>query len=165
MQVEEQKTATAVPPADSDDSKPKSNRGGKRPGAGRKPNIASRLLKGLSRDTLGLAVQEIDVKGVITGMLKSNRERTRLETLVFVWDRLYGRPAQNVNVAGGVVHAHTVWRPLETLTDEELRLLDSVTKKLSAPASDASPDGQQNQIESKPAIEAVEVGVREPRQA
>jgi hypothetical protein len=37
--------------------------------------------------------------------------------------------------------------------DEELCLLDSVTKQLSAPA--ASPDGQQNQIELKPAIEAV----------
>jgi hypothetical protein len=40
--------------------------------------------------------------------------------------------------------------------DEELCLFDSVTKNLSAPAaSDASPDGPQNQIESKPAIEAV----------
>jgi hypothetical protein len=41
-------------------------------------------------------------------------------------------------------------------TNEDLRLLDSVTKKLSAPAApDAPPDGQQNQIESKPAIKAV----------
>jgi hypothetical protein len=53
-----------------------------------------------------------------------------------------------------MLHAHTVWRRLETLSDEELRLLDSVTKKLSAPAaSEASPDGPYNQIESKPAIE------------
>jgi hypothetical protein len=91
-------------------------------------------------------------------LLKSKRERTRLETLVFLRDTLHGRPAQNVQLSGSMLHAHTVWRPLATLTDEELRLLDSVTKQLSAaPASDASPDGQQNQIESKPAIEAVRV--------
>jgi hypothetical protein len=55
-----------------------------------------------------------------------------------------------------MVHAHTVWRPLADLTDDEMAFLDKVTKKLSAPAaSEASPDGPQNQIESKPAIEAV----------
>src|SRR5262249_46185345 len=40
------------------------------------------------------------------------------------------------------------------LTDEEVRLLDTITKKLTAPVSNASPDALQNQIESKPAIEA-----------
>ena len=93
--------------------------------------------------------------GVILSLLKSKRERTKLETLVFVWDRLYGRPAQNMNVSGSMVHAHTVWRPLATLSDEEMQLLDSITKKLTAPAvSDASQNAHQNQIESKPAIEA-----------
>ncbi len=153
MQDEEQKQAPtapeSAPQADSGESKPKS--GGKRPGAGRKPNLAKRLLKAFTRDVIALAVQEIDVGAVIVGLLKSKRERTRLETLVFVRDTLHGRPAQNVQVSGSMLHAHTVWRPLETLTDEELRLLDSVTKKLSAPAvSDALPDGPQNQIESKP---------------
>jgi len=160
MQIEEQQQAPAAlesaPLADSVESKPK--RGGKRPGAGRKPNLAKRLLRGFTRDVIALAVQEIDVGAVITGLLKSKRERTRLETLVFVRDTLHGRPAQNVNLQGSMLHAHTVFRPLSSLTDEELRLLDSVTKKLSAPAvSDASPDGPQNQIESKPAIEAVEM--------
>jgi hypothetical protein len=156
MQAEEQKQAATsheIPlQADSDESK--SKRGGKRPGAGRKPNLAKRLLKGFTRDVIALAVQEVDVGAVIVGLLKSKRERTRLETLVFVRDTLHGRPAQNVQLSGSMLHAHTVFRPLATLTDEELRLLDSVTKKLSAPAaSDGSPDGPYNQIESKPAIE------------
>jgi hypothetical protein len=151
MQAEEQKQSTGAENTDSDESKPK--RGGKRRGAGRKPNLAKRLLKGFTRDVIALAVQEVDVGAVIVSLLKSKRERTRLETLVFVRDTLHGRPAQNVQLSGSMLHAHTVWRPLETLSDEELRLLDSVTKKLSAP-----PDGQQNQIESKPAIEAEAMG-------
>lgn len=139
MHAEEQKQAPSAPEiapqADSVESKPKaSNRGGKRPGAGRKPNLAKRLLKCFTRDTIALAVQEI------------------------------GRPAQNVNLQGSMLHAHTIWRPLETLTDEELRLLESIYKKTSAPAvSNASPDAHQNQIESKPAIEA-ETATRLQRQ-
>jgi hypothetical protein len=169
MQPEQQAhqavTAPEIPSKpDSDESKAKSNRGGKRPGAGRKPNFAKRLLRGFTRDVIALAVQEIDVGAVIVGLLKSKRERTRLETLIFVRDTLHGRPAQNVQLSGSMLHAHTVWRPLETLTNEELRLLDSVTKKLSAPAaSETSPDGPQNQIESKPAIEAVRMDSEEGR--
>ena len=84
--------APQIPPqADSDESK--SKRGGRRPRAGRKPNLAKRLLKGFTRDVIALAVQEVDVGAVIVGLLKSKRERTRLETLVFVRDTLHGRPA------------------------------------------------------------------------
>jgi hypothetical protein len=135
----------------SDESKP--GRGGKRPGAGRKPNLANRLLKGFTRDAIALAVEDLDVKTVIIGLLKSKSDRTRLETLAFLRDTLHGRPAQSVSFSGGLIHAHTNWRPLENLTDEEFLLLDSITKKLnpSADLSDASQDGSQNQIESKPA--------------
>ena len=40
------------------------------------------------------------------------------------------------------------------LTDEEVDLLDKLTKKLTTPVSNALPDAPQNQMESKPAIEA-----------
>lgn len=134
----------------------KSNRGGKRAGAGRKPNLAKLLLKGFSKNTLAEAVANVDVGAVVTSLLKSKKERTKLETLVFLRDTLWGRPAQNVSHSGGILHAHTVWRPLASLSDEEVQALDAITKKLVAPAN-ASPDAQQNQIESKPCIEAMEV--------
>jgi hypothetical protein len=155
-QVQQAVTKPEISPqAYSGESKPK-QRGGKRPGAGRKPNLAKQLLKGLTRDAIALAVQDIDIGAVITSLLKSKRERTKLETLVFLRDTLHGRPAENVQLSSSMVHAHTVWRPLADLTDDEMAFLDKVTKKLSAPAaSEASPDGPQNQIESKPAIEAV----------
>ena len=135
----------------------KSKRGGKRPGAGRKPNLAKRLLKGLSREAIHEAMATMDIGGVIIGLMKSKRERTRLETLVFVWDRMYGRPAQNVQLTGSMLHAHTIWRPLETLTDDEVALLDKLTRKLSQPVLDASPNASQNQTESNTAGEVVDV--------
>lgn len=80
-----------------------------------------------------------------------------------MWNWLYGRPAQNMNVSGSMVYAHAVWRPLAFLSDEEVALLDELAKKLTAPATpvlDASPNAPLNQIESNTAIEveAVESG-------
>ncbi len=156
MQAETQpETITApqnVPLVESTESK--SKRGGKRAGAGRKPNLAKLLLRGFSREAIIQAASTVDCGAVLVSLLKSKREKTKLEALIFLRDTIIGRPAQNVQLTGSMLHAHTIWRPLETLTDEELRLLDSVTKKLTAPVSNAAPDAPQNQTESKPAIEA-----------
>jgi hypothetical protein len=133
-----------------------SQRGGKRPGAGRKPNLAKMLLKGFSREAITEGAARVDVGAIIARLLRSKREKTVLETLAFVRDTTMGRPAQNVSLSGGVLHAHTVWRPLSALNDEEIALLDKLTKKLSAPASDTSPDAPQNQTGIKHAIEMKE---------
>jgi hypothetical protein len=55
-----------------------------------------------------------------------------------------------VDVSGGLMHAHTVYRDprLANLSAEELASLDSLTRKLVATAQ-----GRHNQIESKPEIE------------
>jgi hypothetical protein len=151
-------TEEANPAPQADSSESKSKRGGKRPGAGRKPNLAKRLLKGFSRDAILEAAGNMDVGAVITGLLKSKREKTRLETLVFVRDSVLGRPAQSLNVSGGLMHAHTAWRPLSTLSDTEIEQLDAISKKLLvAPGQNASQNGPHNQIESNTAIEAVEL--------
>ena len=152
MQIEPENS----PQAESSESK--SKRGGKRPGAGRKPNLAKRLLKGFSRDALLEAADNIDVGAVITSLLRSKREKTRLETPLFVRDSVLGRPAQSLNVSGGLMHAHTAWRPLSTLSDAEIEQLDAISKKLLvAPGQNASQNGPHNQIESNTAIEATEV--------
>jgi hypothetical protein len=41
--------------------KPKRGRGGRRAGAGRKPDVVKRLLKGVRANTIELAVQDFDV--------------------------------------------------------------------------------------------------------
>jgi hypothetical protein len=154
LQVAEERAVTGMHVEEhSDESKP-SKRGGKRSGAGRKPNLAKMLLKGFSRSTIADAVADLDLGAVVTGLLKSKREKTRLETLIFVRDTIIGRPAQDVRLSGGLVHAHTAWRPLASLSDEEVLQLDAITRKLVAPASNVSPassDAPHNQIESKPA--------------
>ena len=158
MQTEQQTpevvTAPELAPVGESAESNESKRSGRRPGAGRKPNLAKRLLKGFSRDAIAEAMADVDVGMVITSLLKSKRERKKLETLIFVRDTLIGRPAQNVRLSGGVLHAHTAWRPLADLTDEEVAMLDKLTKKLATPVSNALPNAPQNQIESKPAIEA-----------
>jgi len=44
-----------------------------------------------------------------------------------------GRPAQKVSISGGLFHAHAAWRPLAALSDDEMQLLDVLTKKLLRP--------------------------------
>jgi hypothetical protein len=46
-----------------------------------------------------------------------------------------GKPPQNVNVSGGLLHAHA-WRPLATLTDEQVEQLAAIRKTLSGPEGD-----------------------------
>lgn len=89
------------------------------------------------------------------GLLTHKNPNIRLQTLQYLTDRRDGRPKQAVEVAGGIVHAHTVYRDplLAALSPDELKALDALSRKLALPA----PDTLQNQIESKPAIELIDV--------
>src|SRR5215472_5707237 len=78
---------------DSNESKPK--RGGKRPGAGRKPNYAKRLLSGVKPLTAAEALEGIDVKAVVHDLLKNGSRPVKLQTLTVLWDRIYGKPKQD----------------------------------------------------------------------
>jgi hypothetical protein len=87
-----------------------------------------------------------------TGLLNSKSEEVRFRALSYLTDRRDGKPKQQVDVSGGLMHAHTVYRDprLANLSAEELASLDSLTRKLVTTAQ----DGQHNQIESNTAIEA-----------
>jgi hypothetical protein len=137
----------------------KRSRGGKRPGAGRKPNLTKRLLKGVTRDTLIHALDDIEVGAIVADLLRSKREIVRIQTLNFVFDRIFGKPKQDVSVSGGLVHTHTRDPFLASLPKEALEALarsyDEVVAKYAKPVVDVAQDGPQNQIESKPAAAAV----------
>jgi hypothetical protein len=141
---------------DSNGEKPK--RGGKRPGAGRKPNLAKVLLKGVSRTTILAAVENVDVGAVILGLLKSKREQTRIEALHFIFDRVMGKPKQDLSVSGGLVHTHVRDPLLAALPKEALKALarsyDDILAKHAIPVLEVAQNTPHNQIESKPAIEA-----------
>lgn len=141
---------TDNPPA-SDSKESTSRRGGKRLGAGRKPN-PTRLLKGVSKETLAAAVANIDVAEVVVGLLRSKKDLIRLQTLNFVYDRMLGKPKQDVSVSGGFVHAHTRDPFLASLPQEGLEALArSYDEVLAKYIPNASQNGPQIQKESKPA--------------
>ena len=89
------------------------------------------------------------MQGVILGLLRSKKEIIRLQTLNFIFDRIQGKPKQDVSVSGGLVHAHVRDPRLAALPKEALEALaraydDILVKHL----PDASPDTQHNQMES-----------------
>jgi hypothetical protein len=149
--------------AESNDEKPK--RGGKRPGAGRKPNPANILLKGTSRATLLQALENVDpqlVAAKITKLLNSKREPIWLQTLNFIYDRMLGKPKQDVSVSGAFLHAEVrdpvlLGWPKEALSKLAVRYDEAYREVVREFSLDAAQNALQNQIESKPATEAEQV--------
>ena len=131
----------------------KAGRGGKRPGAGRKPNYLKRL--GIKAITAAEILAHHNEPELWAGLLRHKSPDIRLRTIQYLTDRRDGKPKQAVSVSGGILHAHTVYRDplLAGLSDEELQALNAISQKLALP----SPDASQNQIESDTAIEAVVV--------
>ena len=64
-----------------------------------------------------------------------------------------------MEVSGGLLHEHAVYRDplLAALSQQELKKLAELTRKLALPAHDASVD----QIESTPAIESADMRPRD----
>lgn len=90
------------------DSTPIKKHGGKRPGAGRKANPVKIMLKGTSRTTLLQALENVDPELVarkIEKLLQSKREVVQLQVLNFIYDRMLGKPKQDVSVSGAFIHA------------------------------------------------------------
>jgi hypothetical protein len=147
-------------PGESNESK--SVRGGRRPGAGRKPNLAKRLLSGVKPVTAAEALAGIDVQAIVHDLLKNGSRPVKLQTLTVLWDRIFGKPKQDVSVSGGLVHAHTRDPFLASLPKEALEALsrsyDEVLAKYSTPVLDVAQDGPHNQTKSNTAIEDVELG-------
>ena len=136
-------------------------RGGKRPGSGRKPDYLKRLgIKAITAAEILAHHNEIEMWA---GLLRHKSADIRLRTLSYLTDRRDGKAKQAVQVSGGILHAHTVYRDplLAALSQEELQALDSLTKKLALPAPglESVPDGPLNQAESTPEIE-VATGVK-----
>jgi hypothetical protein len=132
--------------------KERKGRGGRRPGAGRKPDYLKRL--GITPMKAAEILAHHDEPKLWSGLLNSKSEDVRFRTLSYLTDRRDGKPKQQVDVSGGLMHAHTVYRDprLANLSAEELASLDSLTRKLVT----AAEDGPHNQKESKPETEAVE---------
>ena len=108
-QTEQIVSAPEVSPAsESGESTSIKKHGGKRAGADRKPSAVKILLKGTSRARLLKALENVNpelVSAKITKLLQSKKEIFWLQTLNFIYDRILGKPRQDVSVSGAFVHA------------------------------------------------------------
>ena len=163
MQTETQiQPEMPIPGQSIESNEEKSKRGGKRPGAGRKKNPVTVLLKGTSRTTLLQALENVDpelVAAKITKLLQSKREIIWLQTLNFIYDRMLGKPKQDVSVSGAFLHAEVrdpvlLGWPKEALAKLAGRYDEAYRDVVREFSLDAAQNAHQNQIESKPAIEA-----------
>ncbi|MGB8030266.1 MAG: hypothetical protein WCF30_11435 [Terracidiphilus sp.] len=76
-------------------------KGGKRPGAGRKPSTLKGIAKRLPRETAELLLAEIKAHEKWVRLAGSADERIVLETLKYLTDRAYGKPNQTISGADG----------------------------------------------------------------
>jgi len=92
------------------------------------------------------------VGGTVRALLKHPSANIRLQTLNFVFDRMLGKPKQEVGISGSLVHTHTRDPRLATLPNEALEALarayDDVLAQYTPTVLDVAQDGPQNQIES-----------------
>jgi hypothetical protein len=157
MQLEEQQQPITQPEiVRQGDSEPiKKQRGGKRAGAGRKPNLSKRLAARLTPATAGKVLSEIDVMAIYRDIFKNGSRTLKAQCIKDLWDRHFGKPKQDVNVAGGIVHAHVRDPHFAMLPKEALEALkQSYDEVLAKYVQDGSPDGPHNQVNSSLAIEA-----------
>jgi hypothetical protein len=74
-------------------------KGGKRPGAGRKPSTLKGIAKKLPRESAELLLAEINANEKWVALANSDDERIQLEVLKYLSDRAYGKPRQDNTVA------------------------------------------------------------------
>jgi hypothetical protein len=79
------------------------SRGGKRPGAGRKPSTIKGIAKKLPRETAEILLTEINANSKWVVLADSKDERIRLETLKYLTDRAYGKPRQSIEATAALV--------------------------------------------------------------
>jgi hypothetical protein len=75
-------------------------KGGKRPGAGRKPSTIRGIAKKLPRLSAELLLAEINANSKWVALANSPDPRIVLETLKYLTDRAYGKARQTIEASG-----------------------------------------------------------------
>jgi hypothetical protein len=73
------------------------DKGGKRPGAGRKPSTIKGIAKKLPKASAELLLAEINANSKWVTLANSDDERIQLETLKYLTDRAYGKARQAID--------------------------------------------------------------------
>ena len=90
-------------------------KGGKRPGAGRKPSTIKGIAKKLPKESAEILLVEINANSKWISLANSKDERIVLEALKYLSDRAYGKARQSIEASGQgnveVVLVHSVKTP------------------------------------------------------
>src|SRR5262250_1422071 len=100
LHTEGEINATQEMPAE-EGQRPFKGRGGKRPGAGRKPNYLKRL--GIEPLNAAKILAHFDELDLWRGLLNHKSPSIRLQTLQYLTDRRDGKARQAVSVTGGLM--------------------------------------------------------------
>ena len=150
---------TKPEPAPKGDQKPiqsesKPKRGGRRPGAGRKPNLAKRLASALKPLTASEILAQVDVPAVFHDIFTKGSRSLKLQAVNALWDRAFGKPKQELGVSGAVTHVHRrddLASMPKVVLEALVRAYDEVLTKHGLAAADISQEAEQNQPQIKPA--------------
>lgn len=163
MQIEEgNQPAVMSESVDSGESRKSKAHGGRRPGAGRKPNLGKRLISAATADTFADIIATIDIGAAVRDIMRNGSRSVKAQLVKDIWDRQYGKPKQDVNLSGGLVVTPARDPMLALLPPEGLNelaqrydeALQAVLKRYATPAIDVAQDGHGFQMESSIAIEA-----------
>ena len=77
----------------------KGSRGGRRPGAGRKPSTLKGISRMLPRESAELILAEINANQKWVKLCNSEKESIVLEALKYLTDRAYGKAKQSMDVS------------------------------------------------------------------
>lgn len=75
-------------------------KGGKRPGAGRKPSTIKGIMKKLPAESAELILAEIKAQSKWVALANSEDERIVLDTMKYLTDRAYGKASQSLEHTG-----------------------------------------------------------------
>ena len=96
-------------------------KGGKRPGAGRKPSTLKGIAKKLPRESAEHLLSEINANAKWVALANSDDERIQLEVLKYLSDRAYGKPRQDNTLAvAPIQHVRTLNDFYTDLTVKEM---------------------------------------------
>jgi hypothetical protein len=95
------------------DNKPE-RRGGRRKGAGRKPNYLKRL--GLKPATAAQLLATVDEEKLVTALLHDKSADVRLRTWTTLREQVFGKPRQQIGLAGAMAVASVH----QEVSDEDL---------------------------------------------
>jgi hypothetical protein len=95
------------------DNKPE-RRGGRRRGAGRKPNYLKRL--GIRSTTAAQLLATVDEEKLVTALLHDKSADVRLRTWITLREQVFGKPRQQIGLAGAMAVASVH----QEVSDEDL---------------------------------------------